>query len=138
MFDIGFSEMLVIGLVALIVIGPERLPKVARAIGHLIGRAQRYVTDVKSEINREMELDELRKMQVEMQQAARKVETEVQTTLSSAEHQFNADVTSSVQAIEQQVNSPVQPQAVESSVAPSAAATGAATSAEDTKPRPVA
>ena len=62
MFDIGFSELVVIGLVALIVIGPERLPRVARTIGHLAGRLQRYVADVKADINREVELDELRKM----------------------------------------------------------------------------
>ena len=63
MFDIGFSEMLVIAVVALIVIGPERLPKVARTLGHLFGRMQRYVNDVKADISREMELEELRKLQ---------------------------------------------------------------------------
>ena len=63
MFDIGFSEIVVIAVVALIVIGPERLPKAARTMGHLFGRLQRYVNDVKSDINREMELDELRKLQ---------------------------------------------------------------------------
>ena len=63
MFDIGFSEIVVIAVVALIVIGPERLPKTARTLGHLFGRLQRYVNDVKADINREMELDELRKLQ---------------------------------------------------------------------------
>jgi Tat protein translocase TatB subunit len=63
MFDIGFSEIVVIAVVALIVIGPERLPKVARTLGHLFGRMQRYVNDVKADISREMELDELRKLQ---------------------------------------------------------------------------
>ena len=63
MFDIGFSEIVVIAVVALIVIGPERLPKAARTLGHLFGRLQRYVNDVKADINREMELDELRKLQ---------------------------------------------------------------------------
>ena len=67
MFDIGFSEMLVIAVVALIVIGPERLPKVARTLGHLFGRMQRYVNDVKADISREMELDELRKLQTTIQ-----------------------------------------------------------------------
>ena len=62
MFDIGISEIAVIAVVALVVIGPERLPKVARTIGTLMGRAQRYVNDVKAEVNREMELDELRKV----------------------------------------------------------------------------
>jgi sec-independent protein translocase protein TatB len=61
MFDIGFSELLVIGVVALIVIGPERLPKVARTAGHLLGRFQRYASSVKADISREMQMDELRK-----------------------------------------------------------------------------
>ena len=65
MFDIGFSELLVIAVVALIVIGPERLPKVARTLGHLFGRMQRYVNDVKADISREMELDELQQAAVE-------------------------------------------------------------------------
>jgi sec-independent protein translocase protein TatB len=61
MFDIGFSELVVIGVVALIVIGPERLPKVARTAGHLYGRLQRYVSSVKSDIGREIQMDELRR-----------------------------------------------------------------------------
>lgn|SRR5512135_1865693 len=61
MFDIGFSELVVIGVVALIVIGPERLPKVARTAGHLYGRLQRYVSTVKSDISREIQLDEIRR-----------------------------------------------------------------------------
>jgi sec-independent protein translocase protein TatB len=75
MFDIGFSEIVVIAVVALIVIGPEKLPKTARTLGHLFGRLQRYVSDVKADINREMELDELRKLQTQVQSAAREVET---------------------------------------------------------------
>jgi sec-independent protein translocase protein TatB len=74
MFDIGFSELILIAIVALVVIGPERLPKVARTAGHLLGRMQRYVNDVKSDINREMQLDELKKLQSEMQESARSVE----------------------------------------------------------------
>ncbi len=62
MFDIGFSELVVVGVVALIVIGPERLPKVARTAGHLLGRFQRYASSVKSDISREMQMDELRKV----------------------------------------------------------------------------
>ena len=77
MFDIGFSEIVVIAVVALVVIGPERLPKTARTLGHLFGRLQRYVNDVKADINREMELDELRKLQREMQGAAREFEQSV-------------------------------------------------------------
>ena len=75
MFDIAFSEILVIAVVALVVIGPERLPKVARTLGHMFGRLQRYVNEVKADINREMELDELRKLQGEVQSAARDLES---------------------------------------------------------------
>lgn len=74
MFDLGFSELLVIGVVALIVIGPERLPKVARTAGAWIGRLNRYVSDVKGDIDREMRLEELRKLQDEMKASAQKYE----------------------------------------------------------------
>src|SRR5436309_14515376 len=84
MFDIGFSELLVIGLVALIVIGPEKLPRVARTLGHLAGRLQRYASDVKADINREIELDELRKMRDSMQQAASSFESSVQSEINKA------------------------------------------------------
>jgi sec-independent protein translocase protein TatB len=99
MFDIAFSEMLIIAVIALLVIGPEKLPKVARTVGHLLGKAQRYVSDVKSEINREMEIEELRKLQAEMQSAARKVEGDVQTTLRDTEFDLNK----SVQSIEEDI-----------------------------------
>jgi sec-independent protein translocase protein TatB len=79
MFDISFSEILVIAAVALIVLGPERLPKVARTLGHLLGRAQRYANDVKNDIQREMELEELRKWQNSVEGAARSVETIVRS-----------------------------------------------------------
>ncbi|MDX3908002.1 MAG: Sec-independent protein translocase protein TatB [Pigmentiphaga sp.] len=81
MFDVSFTELMTVGVVALIVIGPERLPKVARTIGHLLGRAQRYVNDVKSDIRREMELDELRSLRKEMEDAARALETTVKTNV---------------------------------------------------------
>ncbi|OAI50745.1 hypothetical protein AYO46_09520 [Betaproteobacteria bacterium SCGC AG-212-J23] len=84
MFDIGFSEMMVIAVLALIVIGPERLPRVARTLGHLAGRLQRYVADVKADINREVELDELRKMRDSMQQAASSFQSTVHEELSKA------------------------------------------------------
>ena len=84
MFDIGFSEMMLIAIVALVVIGPERLPKVARTAGHMLGRLQRYVNDVKSDINREMQLDELRKLQSEIQESARSVEQSLTTDLQAA------------------------------------------------------
>ena len=84
MFDIGFSELMVIGIVALIVIGPERLPKVARTLGHLLGRAQRYVNDVKSDISREVQLDELRKLQSQVSDSARELESSVRKEYETA------------------------------------------------------
>ncbi len=89
MFDIGFSELIVIAVVALIVIGPERLPKVARTAGHLLGRLQRYVNDVKSDINREMQLDELKKLQAQVEESARSIERDVGKELQSAETSLN-------------------------------------------------
>jgi sec-independent protein translocase protein TatB len=77
MFDVGFSELVVIALVALIVIGPERLPRVARTIGALLGRAQRYVNDVKADIQREVNLDELKDIKSTFQDAAKSVEQSV-------------------------------------------------------------
>ena len=94
MFDIGFSELMVIGLVALIVIGPEKLPRMARTVGHLAGRLQRYVSDVKADINREIELDELRKMRDSMQQAASEMESSVSTELHKTETELNDAVKS--------------------------------------------
>ena len=92
MFDIGFSELMVIGVVALIVIGPEKLPRVARTVGHLAGRLQRYVSDVKADINREIELEELRKMRDSMQQAASSFESTVQSEMNKTETELNQSV----------------------------------------------
>jgi sec-independent protein translocase protein TatB len=89
MFDIGFTELLVIAVVALIVIGPERLPKVARTAGHLFGRMQRYVNDVKADISREMELDELKNLRTSMEDTARSFERSVQQGLSETESELN-------------------------------------------------
>ena len=89
MFDIGFSELLVIAIVALIVIGPQRLPKVARTLGHLFGRMQRYVNDVKADIAREMELDELKKLQSSMEDTARSMRDSVQQGISETESELN-------------------------------------------------
>ena len=89
MFDIGFSELLVIGVVALIVIGPQKLPRVARTAGHLLGRLQRYVADVKADINREIELEELRKMRDSMQQAANEMQSTVDAELSKTAEELN-------------------------------------------------
>jgi sec-independent protein translocase protein TatB len=88
MFDIGFSEMIIIGVIALIVLGPEKLPRVARTVGHLLGRMQRYVNDVKADINREVELDELRKLQKEMQNTAQSIEQTVKGEMSAVESEF--------------------------------------------------
>ena len=90
MFDVGFSEMMVIAVVALIVIGPEKLPKVARTLGHLVGRLQRYVSDVKADINREMELEELRKFKDEFQSGAQAVEQTIHGELQRAEADVRA------------------------------------------------
>lgn len=85
MFDIAFSELLLIGVVALVVIGPERLPKVARTMGVLFGRLQRYVAQVKTDINREMELSELSKVKTEFEGAARQFQRDIETNMSEAE-----------------------------------------------------
>src|SRR5512134_941010 len=90
MFDIGFSELLVIAVVALIVIGPARLPKVARTLGHLFGRMQRYVNDVKADISREMELEELRKLQANVQSAARSFEDSFSKEIRDTEAQLQS------------------------------------------------
>ena len=97
MFDIGFSELLVIGLVALIVIGPEKLPRMARTVGHLAGRLQRYVSDVKADINREIELDELRKMRDSMEKAATDMQSSVQQELNKTETDLNKTVQDAVE-----------------------------------------
>ncbi len=99
MFDVGFSELIVIGIVALVVIGPERLPKVARTAGLLLGRMQRYVNDVKADISREIQLDELKKMQADMQDSARNFERSVASEMQSVEQ----TVTATAQAVVQDV-----------------------------------
>src|SRR5262245_19382213 len=88
MFDISFSELMIIGAVALVVIGPERLPRVARTAGHFLGRFQRYVAQVKSDISREMELAELRKLQTSVEDAARDLEQTVKSEMNSAEEEL--------------------------------------------------
>jgi sec-independent protein translocase protein TatB len=97
MFDIGFSEIVVIAVVALIVIGPERLPKAARTLGHLFGRLQRYVNDVKADINREIELDELRKLKTQVQTAAADLKSSVESAAR--------DVETGVRHVESELNS---------------------------------
>jgi sec-independent protein translocase protein TatB len=100
MFDVGFSELIVIGIVALVVIGPERLPKVARTAGLLLGRLQRYVGDVKADIAREMQLDELKKLQSEMKDSMAQLETTVTTELRAVEESVEQSTQSARAAIE--------------------------------------
>lgn len=89
MIDLGVSKLALIGAVALIVIGPEKLPRVARMVGTMIGRAQRYVSDVKAEVNRSMDLDELKKMKETVEGAARDVESSIQTSSSDFEKSWD-------------------------------------------------
>jgi sec-independent protein translocase protein TatB len=94
MIDFGFDKIALIGAVALIVIGPEKLPRVARTVGHLIGKAQRYVADVKAEVNRSIELEDLKKMKTEFEDAARNVQqtvsNEIQQTSSELQQAWSA------------------------------------------------
>ncbi len=95
MFDFGFTEMVAVAVVGLIVLGPERLPKVAKQAGQWLGKLQRYVADVKSDINRQMELDELRKLQSEVSDAARDLKGSLESAAGDAQSQFdsiNADL----------------------------------------------
>jgi sec-independent protein translocase protein TatB len=85
MFDIGISEIMVIAVVALIVLGPEKLPKTARTLGHLFGRLQRYVADVKADINRELALEDLKKLQAEVSTAAADFQTSMSATAKEVE-----------------------------------------------------
>ena len=88
MIDFGFDKLALIGAVALIVIGPEKLPRVARTVGFFIGKAQRYVADVKAEVNRSIELEELQKMKSQFETAARDVEQTVHREVNEASSSF--------------------------------------------------
>lgn len=113
MFDVGFSELVVIAVVALIVIGPERLPRVARTAGHLLGRLQRYVNDVKADINREMQIEELKRLQSQVQESARELQDAVSAQLQSTQ----ASIKELVAPPPPPAESPIEPTAV---VAPEA------------------
>ena len=89
MIDLGLTKMALIGVVALVVIGPEKLPRVARMAGTLFGRAQRYINQVKSEVSREIELDELRKMQKDVEEAATSAGQAVHDTVSELDRDLN-------------------------------------------------
>jgi len=131
MFDVGFSELVVIAIVALVVIGPERLPRVARTAGHLLGRMQRYVNDVKADISREMQLDELKKLQAEMQDSARNFERSISSELQAVE-QVVEQTAQSVQAL---VDEHVQaPEAVPAEATPAEVPAVVAAVAESAAP----
>ncbi|MCS6766577.1 MAG: Sec-independent protein translocase protein TatB [Candidatus Protistobacter heckmanni] len=89
MIDLGISKLALIGVVALVVVGPERLPRLARTVGTLLGRAQRYVSEVKAEVSREIELEELRKMRTEVETAAADIEKTVGDEMRKHEDDFN-------------------------------------------------
>jgi sec-independent protein translocase protein TatB len=93
MFDFSFGELAVIGAVALVVLGPERLPKVARTVGEWAGKAQRYVNQVKTDINREIEVAELKKLQEQARDVARSIETSVKEGVSGLQSDLNATAT---------------------------------------------
>ncbi|HEX5683607.1 MAG TPA: Sec-independent protein translocase protein TatB [Ideonella sp.] len=89
MIDFGFDKIALIGAVALIVIGPEKLPRVARTVGHFVGKAQRYVAEVKAEVNRSIELEELQKMKSQFETAARDVESSVRSEVQEASNNLS-------------------------------------------------
>lgn len=107
MFDVGFSELVVIGVVALIVIGPERLPKVARTAGHLLGRLQRYVSTIKSDISREMELDELKKAGEQFKQSLQQTENRINEEITEVQHTMHAAVQSDAASQPEALHNPV-------------------------------
>jgi sec-independent protein translocase protein TatB len=112
MFDVGLSELILIAVVALIVIGPERLPKVARTAGHLLGRLQRYVNDVKSDINREMQLEDLKKLQQQVADQAKNMEQSVSQQLNSVETSLNESIAQGI------ADKPATPEAEPGAVPP--------------------
>ncbi len=103
MFDFGISELMVIAVVGLIVIGPERLPRVARTLGHLVGRMQRYVSEIKADINREVELDELRQLQSSMKEAAEEIEQSVSKQVNFVEDEVNQAESETRKSLEEAV-----------------------------------
>jgi sec-independent protein translocase protein TatB len=113
MIDFGFDKIALVGAIALIVIGPEKLPRVARTVGHFIGKAQRYVADVKAEVNRSIELEELQKMKTQFETAARDVETSVNREFNQATGELEStwksgDVDTAANALADLSSSPPQ------------------------------
>lgn len=139
MFDVSFSELMLIGVIALIVIGPERLPKVARTVGHLLGRAQRYVNEVKSDIQKEMDLKEIGDIKHQMEDAARSV----QSSMTSSVDDLKNAVTQPSQAIKDTLDQARQaldplPGAAPEAPRTDAAGTPAAVQAPEPDPAPAA
>ena len=99
MFDIGVTKLAIVGGIALIVIGPEKLPAVAKTLGTLLGRARRYVADVKEEVNRSMDLEELRKMRDTVESAAQAVETSIQTSADEVQKTWSAATNAGQEAV---------------------------------------
>lgn len=133
MFDFSFAELATIGVVALVVIGPERLPKVARTVGHLMGRAQRYVNDVKADIQREVELEEFRKLKQGMDDAAGELRTslqETQNTIHTAGQNLQTQLDDAMAETKKRIVDPnaalaAEPAALEAAATPEIAAPAA-------------
>jgi len=100
MFDIAFSELVVIGIVALIVIGPEKLPKIARTLGALSGRMQRYMAQVKEEVNREARFEELQQLQQEIKATVKQSQTNAQLKIDQLTQQLDFDHTPAAPQLE--------------------------------------
>lgn len=103
MFDFSFPELMVVMVVALVVIGPERLPKVARTLGHLYGRAQRYINGVKADISRDMAIEEYRQLQQKIQAEAQALEQSVKNAAQSVDQhmqQLNASANQQLQEVQ--------------------------------------
>ncbi len=122
MFDFGFSELILIAMVALIVVGPERLPKVARTAGHMLGRLQRYVSDVKSDIQREMQIEDLKKLQQEVEKQARDIETSVRSQMAKVE----SDLGKTASEVRESLTVDAAPTSASAPDGPAAELTGAA------------
>jgi sec-independent protein translocase protein TatB len=109
MIDFGFDKLALIGAVALIVIGPEKLPRVARTVGALIGKAQRYVADVKAEVNRSIELEELQKMKKQFETAASDIQNTVQREVNEANQAFESSWNSTTVGLVEPGATPMTP-----------------------------
>ena len=123
MFDIAFSELVIIALVALVVVGPERLPKVARTAGILLGRLQRYVSDVKADIHREIQIDELKKMQDDVATQVRSMEQSVSEQMKTVETELNQSIAAGIEEKSAVAAEAAAPQAESAAVLPAAAET---------------